>query len=109
MKSPVNPDIEMKKMILPYGGIEIEYCPVSGGVWLDKGELEKLVEVVEDKAKSKYAEISLDDNMPFGGSKNSQANRYSSNDDEDYYSRNGSNHQPKKKRESILGEIFDIF
>jgi uncharacterized protein len=29
-------------------GIEIDMCPTSGGVWLDKGELEKLLSLVQE-------------------------------------------------------------
>lgn len=25
-------------------GIEIDYCPACGGLWLDRGELEKIIE-----------------------------------------------------------------
>lgn len=31
-------------------GIELDVCPTSGGVWLDKGELEKLITLVSDEA-----------------------------------------------------------
>ena len=31
-------------------GIEIDRCPTSGGVWLDKGELEKLLLAVQEAA-----------------------------------------------------------
>jgi Zn-finger nucleic acid-binding protein len=31
-------------------GIELDVCPTSGGVWLDKGELEKLIALVTDEA-----------------------------------------------------------
>ncbi len=102
MRSPVNSEIEMRKMVLPYGGIEIEYCPESGGVWLDKGELEKLVEIVEDKAKQKYSNT----NAPsFSNYDNSP--KFDKRDD-DYRNNNGG-HYKHKKKESILGEIFDIF
>jgi Zn-finger nucleic acid-binding protein len=30
-------------------GIEFDVCPTTGGVWLDKGELEKLVALVKDE------------------------------------------------------------
>ena len=30
--------------------IELDVCPTSGGVWLDKGELEKLIALVTDEA-----------------------------------------------------------
>ena len=29
-------------------GIEIDVCPTTGGVWLDRGELEKLVALVKE-------------------------------------------------------------
>lgn len=100
MRSPINPDVEMQKMILPYGNIEIEYDPVSGGVWLDKGEIEKLVEVVEDKAKQKYSS----NNAPRFSTSNN-APDFKKYDDDDYKYNSGH----KRKKESILGEIFDIF
>jgi Zn-finger nucleic acid-binding protein len=31
-------------------GIEIDICPTSGGIWLDRGELEKLVEIIREDA-----------------------------------------------------------
>lgn len=30
--------------------IELDVCPTSGGVWLDKGELEKLIALVTEEA-----------------------------------------------------------
>ncbi|RYG58677.1 MAG: hypothetical protein EON60_12585, partial [Alphaproteobacteria bacterium] len=29
-------------------GIEIDYCPTCRGVWLDRGELDKIIERSED-------------------------------------------------------------
>ena len=42
MKCPVcmNPDLVMTER----QGIEIDYCPQCRGVWLDRGELDKLIE-----------------------------------------------------------------
>ena len=31
-------------------GVEIDVCPSSGGVWLDRGELEKLIEIIREDA-----------------------------------------------------------
>lgn len=31
-------------------GIELDICPTSGGVWLDKGELEKLISFIKESA-----------------------------------------------------------
>ena len=30
-------------------GVEFDVCPTTGGVWLDKGELEKLIALVKDE------------------------------------------------------------
>lgn len=30
-------------------GIELDVCPTSGGVWLDKGELEKLMALIREE------------------------------------------------------------
>jgi Zn-finger nucleic acid-binding protein len=30
-------------------GIEFDVCPATGGLWLDKGELEKLIALVKDE------------------------------------------------------------
>lgn len=70
-------------------GIEIEYCPTCGGVWLDHGELEKLIEM-STKPQNKFGppNIGIDDHHQAQSSNH-------------YY------HKPHKK-ESWLGEIFDF-
>lgn len=32
-------------------GIELDVCPSSGGVWLDKGELEKIMSLIKEAAQ----------------------------------------------------------
>jgi uncharacterized protein len=32
-------------------GIEIDVCPSTGGVWLDRGELEKLIGIIREDAE----------------------------------------------------------
>jgi hypothetical protein len=39
------------RQVMRYG-IEFDVCPSTGGVWLDKGEVEKLVALVRDEARS---------------------------------------------------------
>ncbi|MBI1339470.1 hypothetical protein GC169_04560 [bacterium] len=31
-------------------GVEFDVCPTSGGVWLDKGELEKIMVMIREEA-----------------------------------------------------------
>ena len=71
-------------------GIEIDYCPNCRGVWLDRGELDKII----DRS-----------NMENAPSVQSQ-DRYKQEDyrrDSDYHKRGY-----KKKREGFLGDLFDF-
>jgi len=83
MKCPicVEPDLVMAER----QGIEIDYCPKCRGVWLDRGELDKLIERAAPAAAPAEA--------PQG------PRQY--RDDEHY--RRG--HRRKK---GFLGEIFDF-
>jgi uncharacterized protein len=42
MKCPRDPDVTL--LMTSREGIEIDYCPECRGVWLDRGELDKLIE-----------------------------------------------------------------
>ncbi len=42
MKCPTCPEIKL--VMTDRQGIEIDYCPECRGVWLDRGELDKLIE-----------------------------------------------------------------
>jgi hypothetical protein len=93
-------------------GVEIDYCPKCRGVWLDRGELDKIVErmSVEERrsappAQNPYPEEKrkrYEDAPP----SYAPQQRY----DDDYYDDDRYKHQqhPHKKK-SWLGEVFDIF
>ncbi|MBX7109398.1 MAG: zf-TFIIB domain-containing protein [Chitinophagales bacterium] len=69
--------------------VEIDYCPKCRGVWLDRGELDKIIS----------RSFHQDDQESDGGS------RYDRRADEDRRS------VPKhygKKRESFLSDLFDF-
>ena len=42
MKCPVCPDVTL--LMSEKQGVEIDYCPACRGVWLDRGELDKILE-----------------------------------------------------------------
>jgi Zn-finger nucleic acid-binding protein len=48
MKCPVCTGIDLK--IAERQGVEIDYCPECRGVWLDRGELDKIIERSETQA-----------------------------------------------------------
>lgn len=45
MKCPICPDSILA--LSTRQGIEINYCPTCRGVWLDRGELDKLIDLFD--------------------------------------------------------------
>ena len=78
-------------------GIEIDYCPKCRGVWLDRGELDKLIERSNMATPPPREQYSSRDN---------DERRYSHDDDDDH--RHGHDHDKKKKKEGFLGDMFDF-
>lgn len=76
-------------------GIEIDYCPKCRGVWLDRGELDK---IIERSAPGAAAQAN-----PVAPAPYPDAPRHPSH----AYPQHGSYHK-KKKREGFLGELFDF-
>lgn len=76
-------------------GIEIDYCPQCRGVWLDRGELDKLIEKASVQQPSQGQVL----NTQNPAVNNRQYER--DFDDDDY--RGG-----PRKRKSMLGELFDF-
>ncbi|MBK1964810.1 zf-TFIIB domain-containing protein [Campylobacter novaezeelandiae] len=70
-------------MMSDRNGVEIDYCPKCRGVWLDRGELDK---IIERSTTTSYNQS------------------YNSHSQYDHHN----NYYKKKKRESWLGEIFDF-
>ncbi len=87
------------------GGVEIDYCPKCRGVWLDRGELDKIIErsvgTVSTNAAPSAAPV-FQPEPGFAGQRH-EAPRRRDDDDDDY--RHG---KRSKKRESFLSELFDF-
>ena len=72
-------------------GIEIDYCPKCRGIWLDRGELDKIIERSSE--------------MEAGFKQKDRTANMNYHDDDDYKYRNQGYH---KKRKSFLGELFEF-
>lgn len=84
MKCPIdNTDLQMTER----QGVEIDYCPKCRGVWLDRGELDK---VIERAAPPERIKPDTNRDQPSHGSHG----RY--------------NDRGYKKKKNILGELFDF-
>lgn len=84
MKCPIC--ITESLVISERSGIEIDYCPKCRGIWLDRGELDKIIERAEKQTptRSLYNE--------------ERSRHYDSHDRKEY------SHHHKK---SFWGELFD--
>lgn len=78
-------------------GIEIDYCPQCRGVWLDRGELDKIIERAAPAPQAAQQAPQQPQYQPPPQHHPSQQPRY---EDRSYYR--------KKKREGFLGELFDF-
>lgn len=72
-------------------GVEIDYCPTCRGVWLDRGELDKII----DRTPS----ASVPAPPPTGRSDDRRR------DDDRRYDEG---YRRRKKKESFLGDLFDF-
>lgn len=91
MKCPVCRETDL--LMTDRQGVEIDYCPQCRGVWLDRGELDKIIERTA-------APSNREQPQEFRG-------RDDDWDDDDHYAK-GSAYPKKKKRGSLLGELFDF-
>lgn len=74
-------------------GIEIDYCPTCRGVWLDRGELDKIIErSAETAPPPQPARLAADQR----GYSDDRGRRYE-----------GSEYPRQKRKKSFLEELFD--
>jgi uncharacterized protein len=79
------PNCNVSLVMTDRSGIEIDYCPDCRGVWLDRGELDKIIERSSPAIKS--------DNI------NSYPDRRNFSKDDEYR---------HKKKKGLLGDLFDF-
>jgi len=92
MKCPVcSVDLTMSER----QGIEIDYCPQCRGVWLDRGELDKIIE----RSQPMPAETSP------GKRENIEYSRHY--EDKHHKDEHGGYSHKGHKRKSFLSELFD--
>ncbi len=91
-------------------GVEIDYCPQCRGVWLDRGELDKIIErgasyeaehrppAAPTPPQRSYDEPRRDDY---------RHDQYPNDRRHDQYPDHGGHHK-KHKKEGFLGDLFDF-
>ncbi len=83
-------------------GIEIDYCPKCRGVWLDKGELDK---IIDRSSTATQAPIQTPPRPDTG-----QPSTYRKYDDDHdhHYGNKPSDPNYRKKKKGFLGDLFDF-
>jgi Zn-finger nucleic acid-binding protein len=88
-------------------GIEIDYCPTCRGVWLDRGELDKIIERSADSGPPPQApqppqspQAPMPPQQPWGAPPPPQHGGHYGHG----YDHRG---KPYKRRKSFLEELFD--
>lgn len=75
-------------------GVEVDVCPTTGGVWLDKGEFDKLARLIRDESgPASYEHASA---------RRHWLERRDDDEEDDSGSRHG------RRRKSALSELFDF-
>ena len=75
-------------------GVEIDFCPKCRGVWLDRGELDKIIERSETPpASTQRVEPAFQNSYSHGDHHH----------DDHYYDKHG-----RRRKKSFLGELFDF-
>jgi uncharacterized protein len=109
-------------------GVEIDYCPTCRGIWLDRGELDKIIEKSDAQAAATVRPVPAPSPGPDPRTESAgypprapqaqyqQYGQYpqypSSPDSPDYRGGYNQGHDPrhgrKRRRESFLGDLFDF-
>lgn len=96
MDCPVCKNVQL--LMTDRQGIEIDYCPNCRGVWLDRGELDKIIERSADSPQTSQQPTPQPAYQP-------QQPNYGH---QPHPSHGHHTHYRKKKREGFLGELFDF-
>jgi Zn-finger nucleic acid-binding protein len=78
-------------------GIEIDYCPKCRGIWLDRGELEKIIERSTQAYPPNQPGFPMNDRS-YG----------KHGDHHDDHSDHGYDQYGRKKKKGLLGDLFDF-
>jgi uncharacterized protein len=71
-------------------GVEIDHCPRCKGVWLDRGELEKITNIQDRYEEDHYKKYRYERD-------------HDDDDDDDYHKK-----RKHKRKGGFLGELFDF-
>ncbi len=94
-------------------GIEIDYCPHCRGVWLDRGELDKIIERAAAELAPPAAAPAPASPPPVAAAPPAWQSHDSHKHHDKYYKSHGDHsshggHYYGKRKKSLLSELFDF-
>jgi len=84
-------------------GIEIDYCPQCRGVWLDRGELDKMI-----GHSGQTAPQQMPSPQPHGPQHHHQSQPRHEEYRHDEYRHDDHHNKKHHKKENFLGDLFDF-
>lgn len=102
MNCPICDDVRMKEV--QKGNVLIDICPSCKGVWLDRGELEKITAGLKDDRKY-YEETVNSYDRHYENRPDHRPNDYQKG----YDSKNGHYGYKKKKKKTMFDVFEDLF
>ena len=103
------PHCDVNLLMTDRQGVEIDYCPECRGVWLDRGELDKIVERSHVEMGSAAGGAAVATAPPRQERSRDRDDRYRDDERRHDERRSDDRYPPKrKKRSSFLEDIFDF-
>ena len=94
------PNCNINLLMADKQGVEIDYCPECRGIWLDRGELEKIID--------KSAQVNSESNRTPSYNNAQHNNEYDSHNRSGHNNQSGNYGQKKHKKENFLLDLFDF-
>lgn len=98
MKCPIDGTL---LVVTERSGVEIDYCPQCRGVWLDRGELDKILDRTTDTRAPEYP-------APGYSAPQSRDSHHGRGDSPQRRGDARHDRGGKRRREGFLGELFDF-
>lgn len=105
MKCPVCPTADL--LMTERQGVEIDYCPQCRGVWLDRGELDKIIERSAPTAAAAPQQPPRAPEQRYREPDYSSSHKQYGHGHDDHQNSQHGYGKPHKKK-SLLGELFDF-
>lgn len=89
-------------------GVEIDYCPECRGIWLDRGELDKIIEKTSAQEQPAAQHRPQAEPTPHAPYQQPMPAGFGASHHDGHGSKHGQGHGYGHKKKSMLGELFDF-